>query len=117
MPLTAKACAKALTDDFGTHDTSFQDGRHRRWYLDTGKVIIAVSAMERTNGLLRQYLPKRADLSSFSQQELDDIAWMLNTRPRKSLSWKCPAERFLPEDAFDFKAYWADKLNLVALGP
>jgi len=29
---------------------------------------------------------------------------------------QCPAELFLPEDAFDFKAYWADKLNLVALG-
>ena len=44
------------------------------------------------------------------------LAWKLNTRPRKSLDWKCPAELFLPEGAFDFKEYWADKLNLVALG-
>ena len=71
---------------------------------------------ENTNGLLRECLPKGADLSLFSQQALDDIAWKLNTRPRKSLGWKCPAELFLPEDTFDFKAYWADKLNLVALG-
>jgi IS30 family transposase len=71
---------------------------------------------ENTKGLLRQYLPKGADLSLFSQQELDDIASKFNTRPRKSLDWKCPAELFLPDDAFDFKAYWTDKLNFVALG-
>jgi IS30 family transposase len=71
---------------------------------------------ENTNGLLRQYLPKGADLSSYSQQQLDDIAWTLNTRPRKSLHWKCPAELFLPEDAFDFKTYWTNKMGLVALG-
>lgn len=70
---------------------------------------------ENTNGLLREYLPKGSDLSAFSQQELDDIAWKLNTRPRKSLGWKCPAELFLPEGDFDFKAYWADKLDPVAL--
>jgi IS30 family transposase len=56
------------------------------------------------------------DLAKFSQQELDDIAWKLNTRPRKSLNWKCPAELFLPDNAFDFNVYWSDKLNLVALG-
>ena len=48
--------------------------------------------------------------------DLDDIAWKLNTRPRKSLGWKCPAELFLPASAFDFKSHWANKLNLVALG-
>jgi len=51
---------------------------------------------ENTNGLLRQYLPKGQDLSLFSQNQLDDIAMMLNARPRKSLGWKAPAELFLP---------------------
>ena len=51
---------------------------------------------ENTNGLLRQYLPKGIDLSIFTQQELDVIAWSLNTRPRKSLGWKCPVEVFAP---------------------
>jgi len=60
--------------------------------------------------------PRGRDLLVFSQQELDDIAWKLNTRPRKMLDWKFPAELFLSEDAFDFKAYWTYKHNLVALG-
>ena len=73
---------------------------------------------ENTNGLLREYLPKGSDLSIYSQAQLDDIAFKLNARPRKSLGWKCPAELFLPDGEFDFQAYWARKLKLpsVALG-
>lgn len=71
---------------------------------------------DNTNGLLRHYLSKGSDFSIFFQQALDDIAWKFNTHPRKSLNWKCLAEPFLPEGVFDFKAYWTDKLNLVALG-
>lgn len=67
---------------------------------------------ENTNGLLRQYLPKGSDLSLFSQEELDAIAYRLNTRPRKSLGFRCPAELFTPE-AFDFKLHHA---ALFALG-
>ena len=48
---------------------------------------------ENTNGLLRQYQPKTADLSSFSQSELDEIALRLNTRPRQTLGFRTPADK------------------------
>ncbi|MEX3548158.1 MAG: IS30 family transposase [Burkholderia sp.] len=54
---------------------------------------------ENTTGLLSQYMhmPKGTDLAVFSQVALDDIGWKMNTRPRKSLGWKCPAALFMPE--------------------
>lgn len=56
---------------------------------------------ENTHGLLRQYFPKGTDLAGFSHADLDATAWQLNTHPRKTLGWKCPAEIFMP-DSFNF---------------
>ena len=47
---------------------------------------------ENTNGLLRQYFPKGTDLSRWSAEEIEAVANALNSRPRKTLGWKTPAE-------------------------
>lgn len=92
-----------------TYDQGREMAQHEQLTAQTGvKVYFADphspwqrGINENTNGLLRQYLPKGIDLAVFSQAELNAIAWQLNTRVRKSLGWKCPAELFMP-DSFDF---------------
>src|SRR5215207_7651836 len=49
---------------------------------------------ENTNGLLRQYFPKGTDLARWSDEEIEAVATTLNSRPRKTLGWKTPAEAF-----------------------
>jgi IS30 family transposase len=49
---------------------------------------------ENTNGLLRQYFPKGIDVSGFTQTQLDRVARQLNERPRKTLKFETPTERY-----------------------
>jgi transposase, IS30 family len=92
-----------------TYDQGREMAQHERLSEITGVAVYFADPHspwqrginENTNGLLRQYFPKGSDLAEFSQDELDAVAWQLNTRPRKSLNFRCPAELFMP-DAFDF---------------
>jgi transposase, IS30 family len=47
---------------------------------------------ENTNGLVRQYLPKKTDFATVTDEQVAHIAYLLNTRPRKCLGWKTPME-------------------------
>ena len=107
-----------------TYDNGKEMAHHQALSQSTGiKVFFAhpYSPWERginenTNGLLRRDLPKGSDLSVYTQEQLDAIAFHHNAKPRKSLGWKSPAELFLPEGSFDFQAYWSTIINPVALG-
>ena len=85
-----------------TSDQGAEMAQHVRLKIDTGLNVYFCDphspwqrgASENTNGLLRQYCPKGTDLSAQSKNVLAAVALALNTRPRKTLSWKTPAEAF-----------------------
>jgi IS30 family transposase len=85
-----------------TYDQGPEMSQHVRFSVDTGVEVYFCDPKspwqrgtnENTNGLLRQYLPKKSDLSIHSQRQLDAIAKSLNTRPRKALGFMTPCEAF-----------------------
>jgi IS30 family transposase len=108
----AEAVRKAMTKRIATlpaqlrrsitWDQGKEMAEHVQFTVDTGVQIYFCDpkspwqrgSNENTNGLLRQYLPKTADLSQATQRELNTVARSLNTRPRQTLGWMTPSQVF-----------------------
>ena len=83
-----------------TWDHGREMAEHARFSVKTGVPVYFCDprspwqrgSNENTNGLLRQYFPKRSDIRPFNQTDLDAVAAELNGRPRQTLGWKTPSQ-------------------------
>jgi IS30 family transposase len=85
-----------------TWDRGLELAEHKRFSVTTGVKVYFCDprspwqrgSNENTNGLLRQYFPKRSSIAQYTQADLDAVAAKLNGRPRQTLQWLTPSQKF-----------------------
>jgi IS30 family transposase len=83
-----------------TWDQGKEMADHARFSITTGVPVYFCDprspwqrgSNENTNGLLRQYFPKRSEIAHYTQADLDAVASELNGRPRQTLGWRSPSQ-------------------------
>jgi IS30 family transposase len=89
---------KTITADNGSEFHEYkriEDQTQARFFFATPHHSWERGTVENTNGLIRQYIPKRMDMGALTQRHCNSIAHQLNTRPRKRLDFKTPLEAYL----------------------
>jgi IS30 family transposase len=94
-PLSGKVLT--ITSDNGgefAHHARIAEGLEARFYFARPHASWERGVNENTNGLVRQYLPKRADFAAITEAEVARVVERLNDRPRKTLGYRTPNEVF-----------------------
>ena len=90
---------RTITVDNGTEFHNYaaiESATTTRFYFATPHHAWERGTNENTNGLIRQYLPKRTSMAKLTQQDCNEIARKLNQRPRKRLGYRTPEECYVP---------------------
>lgn len=107
--ITSDATITAQKDMFSQlpkqlrYSTTLDNGKENHLHMQLGELAMNTyfadpysswqrGTNENTNGLLRRYLPKKTVFATLTQEELDEIVWEINNRPRKVLQYKKPIE-------------------------
>ena len=90
---------RTITADNGTEFhgyTTIEKATSARFYFATPHHAWERGTNENTNGLIRQYIPKRTNMARLTQYDCNAIARQLNRRPRKRLGYRTPEECYVP---------------------